>query len=172
MHSDRVTVEPQAPAAQAAWLIVAAACSGLALGLACQYPVLPGAAVVLVLIVGFASFRWPRHWPLTLPALLPVIGLAPWTGWLTFEEWDLLVLAIAAGGYLRGVVDGRAGHDHGVGMMRSKSKSAPLMLGLLTAYGTTMAVSMLLGFADAGGFHWGLFQGYREPMNKIGRAHV
>ena len=167
MHSDRVTVEPQAPAAQAAWLIVAAACSGLALGLACQYPVLPGAAVVLVLIVGFASFRWPRHWPLTLPALLPVIGLAPWTGWLTFEEWDLLVLAIAAGGYLRGVVDGRAGHDHGVGMMRSKSKSAPLMLGLLTAYGTTMAVSMLLGFADAGGFRWGLFQGYREPMNSL-----
>lgn len=39
---------------------------------------------------------------LMLPlALLPIIDLAPWSGWLTFEEFDLLVLAMAGGAYLR-----------------------------------------------------------------------
>lgn len=34
-------------------------------------------------------------------ALLPLVDLAPWTGWLTFEEFDLILLAMAGGAYLR-----------------------------------------------------------------------
>jgi hypothetical protein len=35
----------------------------------------------------------PHVWLWALPAFLPVANLSPWTGWLVFEEFDLLVLA-------------------------------------------------------------------------------
>lgn len=42
-----------------------------------------------------------RWWLFALPALLPVLDLAPWTGWFFFEEIDLLLLITAAVAYWR-----------------------------------------------------------------------
>ena len=57
-------------------------------------------------------FLRPMLWLFLVPALLPVIDLAPWTGWLIVEEFDMLVLGAAAGAYasiaLRGETRGRA----------------------------------------------------------------
>ncbi|WP_426116169.1 hypothetical protein [Massilia sp. PWRC2] len=45
---------------------------------------------------------WRRHaWLMAVPALLPVLDLAPWTGWFFLDELDLLLLATAAIGYAR-----------------------------------------------------------------------
>ena len=82
-----------------AGLGLAAAAAGLAL--TAQYPTGPEVMSALFVLGCAAFFAWPTAGLLLLPALLPLIGLAPWTGWITFEELDILVLAVAAGGYAR-----------------------------------------------------------------------
>lgn len=54
-------------------------------------------------LAAYAGLLWwrPRAWLLVVPALLPVLDLAPWTGWFYLEELDLLLLASAAVGYWR-----------------------------------------------------------------------
>ena len=132
--------------------------------LAWHYPL--GAAWALggfVLAAGIASLsRNACLW--MVPALLPVIGLAPWTGWITFEEFDLLVLAVAAGGYGRRVWKGasHARHSHAP---KPAISALPALVMLLFAASTLWA--MARGFADAGGFSFGWFQGYLEPMNSV-----
>lgn len=55
-----------------------------------------------VLPAYFLLLCWrPALWLLCLPALLPVLDLAPWTGWFFFEEIDLLLLLTLACGYWR-----------------------------------------------------------------------
>jgi hypothetical protein len=83
-------------AIQAVVVSLTASCG---LWLAAHYPLAPtwaiGAFVVVAVTAGLAPFlilAW-------LPACVAVVGFAPWTGWITFEEFDMLVLAMAAGGY-------------------------------------------------------------------------
>ncbi|MET3130806.1 hypothetical protein AAKU55_001064 [Oxalobacteraceae bacterium GrIS 1.11] len=53
-----------------------------------------------ILIGYFGLLCWhPRIWLFALPALLPVLDLAPWTGWFFLEELDLLLLMTAACAY-------------------------------------------------------------------------
>ncbi|WP_426071129.1 hypothetical protein [Janthinobacterium sp. DSP2-3-3] len=50
----------------------------------------------------FLLLCWrPACWLFCLPALLPVLDLAPWTGWFLFEEIDVLLLLTVACGYWR-----------------------------------------------------------------------
>ena len=82
-----------------AGLLVAlgSACAGAAL--AWHHPVWPLPASVM-----FAAWclmvAWrPGLWLLLVPALLPLMNFSPWTGWVVFEEFDLLLLGALAGGY-------------------------------------------------------------------------
>ena len=52
----------------------------------------------LALYLGLLFWR-PELWLLAVPALLPVLDFAPWTGWFFLEELDLLLLATCAAGY-------------------------------------------------------------------------
>lgn len=55
-----------------------------------------------LLPVYFLLLCWrPALWLFCLPALLPVLDLAPWTGWFFFEEIDLLLLLTIACAYWR-----------------------------------------------------------------------
>ena len=69
------------------------------------YPVGHGWPVWLLYALLPACFLllcWrPALWLFCLPALLPVLDLAPWTGWFFFEEIDLLLLLVVACGYWR-----------------------------------------------------------------------
>jgi hypothetical protein len=67
--------------------------------LAWHYPLAP--AIMLAAFTAFcaATFLRPEIWLFALPAILPVIGFASWTGWIACEEFDIFVLAAAAGGY-------------------------------------------------------------------------
>jgi len=74
-------------------------------------------SIVLVATVGWAIFlyplckvlllsglllyaiilrRYPSSWLFFIPALLPVLDLAPWTGWFFLDEFDLFVLVTLA----------------------------------------------------------------------------
>ena len=112
---------------------------------------------------GIASWS-PNACLVMVPALLPLIGLAPWTGWITFEEFDLLVLAVAAGGYGRRAWHGTSQARH-QRTQRPAISALPALVMLLFAGSTLWA--MARGFGDAGGFSFGWFQGYLEPMNSV-----
>jgi hypothetical protein len=45
--------------------------------------------------------RHPHIWLSAVPAVLPLTSLAPWTGWIAFDEFDLVVLGALAGGHAR-----------------------------------------------------------------------
>jgi hypothetical protein len=51
----------------------------------------------------YMALLWwrPHLWLAAVPALLPVLDLAPWTGWFFLEELDLLLAATVAVGYWR-----------------------------------------------------------------------
>src|SRR5471030_142478 len=59
--------------------------------------------ILLPVLLAYAGLLcWRTHWWLfALPALLPVLDLAPWSGWFFFEEIDLLLLLTAAFAYWR-----------------------------------------------------------------------
>jgi len=55
----------------------------------------PGNALWLALGLGayaLALLRKPNRWLVALPALLPVLDLGQWTGWLFVDEFDLFVM--------------------------------------------------------------------------------
>lgn len=60
---------------------------------------------VFVLVVFYAwavvSAFVPRLWLFVVPAALPWLSFAPWTGWFFVDEFDLLLLATLAGGLAR-----------------------------------------------------------------------
>ncbi len=76
-------------------------CLGFGLYLAVFHPLQPLIAAGAFLGCCLLFVRWPRLGILALPAFLPVLNFSPWTGWLVFEEFDLLVLAVLAAGYFR-----------------------------------------------------------------------
>jgi uncharacterized integral membrane protein len=140
-------------------------CAALAGWLAWHHP-LSRVAVLLACAVLFGLTAWrPQRWPLWLLALWPWVGGMPWTGWLVVEEFDLVVLAVAAGGYLRWAVDGPvpAGRAPGQGAQPS---IVPLLL-VLSPLALSTLWALQRGVADAGGLSWGWWQGYREPLNSV-----
>ena len=154
----------------AARLLSAAAAvlfAGLALTLALHYPLGAVAAVGVVSIWGAIVFIQPLVWVIMLPALLPLIGWAPWSGWLTFEELDLLVLSTAAAGYARLAFLPKASPPGRTGKRRGGAGFAAVgwLLALLFASSTLLAVYR--GFEDAGGFRFDWFHGYQEAMNSV-----
>ena len=150
---------------KAQWVAGFLATTSGALGLATslQYPIYPlWVAGLMMLSVGVFFIR-PTAWLVLLPAALPVVGFAPWSGWITFEEVDILVLAIAAGGYFRVVWHGGARATvKGAG---ARPAAWVWLLAILFVASTLLA--MVRGFDDAGGFAFGWFQGYHEPMNSV-----
>lgn len=87
------------------WRTVAAAVGICAFGggawIALRYPL--ARPLALIAFAGWTALAWcfPRAWLVVLPAAVPVIGFASWTGWLLAEEIDLVVLGAVAAGYAR-----------------------------------------------------------------------
>ncbi len=161
-HSCRSAARPRKPGIRwsvGLWALVLAA---LGLFLVLHYPVAPWAASLVFVACCVAFFVWPDSWLVAVPLALPLIGVAPWTGWITFEELDLLVLAAAAGGYARLAWPSPSAAP----VARQPRSSAGAWLMLLLFAASTL-VAMARGFADAGGFSFGWFQGYHEPMNSL-----
>ncbi|RVT53479.1 hypothetical protein ENE75_00820 [Rubrivivax albus] len=124
------------------------------------------AAAALILLAVLAAWR-PLWIPVALLALLPVAGLAPWTGWMLAEEFDLLLLALLAGGWARlawpvGLPTRQPATD---GAARVWWLLVLMVVGL-TAVGTWRGLHDA-GAWDADGFAWGWWQGWREPMNVL-----
>jgi hypothetical protein len=134
--------------------------------LAWHYP--PGAGLALALVLGISTltYLFPHAWALWIPAALPLIGWAPWTGWLTFEEIDLVVLAVAVGGYARLALAPLASAKKTV--RKPTSRLDRLLAWVFFALcAISVAVATLRGLAITGTWGFGWYQGYTEPMNAL-----
>jgi hypothetical protein len=76
-------------------------CVLLGLGLAGRHPLSPVVAVLLCLVWTLVVVWRPPIWLWALPAALPIANLSAWTGWLVFDEFDLMVLSTLCGLLLR-----------------------------------------------------------------------
>ena len=137
--------------------IVAACSAGLAVWLAAHHPLSSAAAVLAAAVVAVLAFSQKRWWPWLLLPLVPWLGLMPWTGWVVVEELDILVLALAAGLWMRLAL------KHST----SSSASSPYAWLWLLPFAALTFVSMARGVSDAGGLVWGWWQGYSEPLNSL-----
>jgi len=148
-----------------ALLATAVASAALGLWLVRHYPVEPLAALALWTAIAVASFFGWRVLPLLVPALVPVVGFAPWTGWITFEELDLLVLAVAAGGYaaLALTVPSKKPVPWRYRTLRWRAAVRVLM----AVFALSVGIAVWRGFEQAGGVQFGFWQGFQEPMNSL-----
>jgi len=150
-----------AAAARPAWaralvLAMAVGSAAFGLGLAAHHPLSPLLAVTAWLALASLSFARPGWGLVTLLGVLPVSGLAPWTGWLVVEELDLGVLALVAGGYARLARSAPLATRPGV----------PLVSGLLIAAAVfSLLLSTVRGVQDAGGWTFDWWQAYHQPLN-------
>lgn len=141
--------------------LVAAISLAAAFTLAGFHPILPQVAMVAVLVWSLLVFSLPGFWILALPALLPVMNFSPWSGWFTFEEFDLLLLATLAGCWARWACDRVTNPDKI--SPRSALAVGLILVGLL-AWNT---VAFLRGLADAGEIVFDWFAGYDNAMNSL-----
>ena len=101
-------------------------------------------------------------WLVIVPAALPIIDLAPWSGWLNFGEFDILVLGVVGGAYCNWSQSSKK--------IEIGKANWPPPWGkwvLISLYGIAVLISMWRGFNDAGGFKFDQYQGYYEAMNSV-----
>jgi len=138
--------------------LVALAALAAGLFIAAHHPLSPVAMMVACLFVLVICVRFDHAWLLLLPALLPIVDLAPWTGWLSFEEFDVIALGAASGAWLR--------HGWAPGVTAPARTSTTLLL-LVATYLFLLGIAFVRGTLDAGGFRFGWFHGYEGSMNSL-----
>jgi hypothetical protein len=74
----------------------AIASAALAVAILAHYPLPIWPLALALLVYAGVLTRWPVAWLLVIPAVLPAVDLAPWTGWLEVGEADLFVLVTLA----------------------------------------------------------------------------
>lgn len=146
---------------------VAAACFAFGGVLASAHPLWP-ALVWLVFPVWCVTVAWrPGLWLFVVPTSLPLLNFSPWTGWLIFEEFDLLLLGVAAGGYGRWARDASKGNSGTSGLAAQQPALVKGVTGLLVLLGGFGLLGFYRGIVDAGGWSFGWFQGYADPLNSL-----
>lgn len=121
-----------------------------------NHPLWPMGMLVLLWCVVALEWGVSGAWLLLVPACLPFMNFSPWTGWIAFEELDIVLLAVMAGGY------GRRAFSHDAASPRWGLTH--ILWGVLAA---TAAVALARGVADAGGWSFDWFAGYDHALNSV-----
>ncbi|MDA9982190.1 VanZ family protein [Gammaproteobacteria bacterium] len=145
------------PVHEVGWLKLAGTASLLALvGWALTYyPV--GASWLTVFLVIYAVTLWhrPALWLFMVPALLPVLDFAVWTGWFFFDEFDLLLMVTLA------VLVARV--DLKVDVLQLRGYTA----WLLALFGVVYSISMLKGVLPLQPLDDNALSGYYSHYNAL-----
>jgi hypothetical protein len=132
--------------------------------IAAHHPLHPLAVAVALCAWMAIQLRFPDAWLLVLPAALPVLNFAPWTGWLILDEFDVAVLGSLAAGWVRlGLEFSAADPQRGTCVKRC-SQVGPIAVVL----GIVLLVAMLRGWSgsvDARSFDW--FDQYVDGANAL-----
>ena len=80
------------PPRSAGGIVIGAALSGAGLYTLFQSPVGSAPLLIGAGLLAAAQRRWATTWLIALPALLPVLNLAPWSGRFFWDAWDGILL--------------------------------------------------------------------------------
>jgi hypothetical protein len=140
----------------------------VALWLATRYPIHPLLASGLFVLWAGVCYRYPDAWLALVPAVMPVMGFAPWTGWLIAEELDLALAGVVAGGYLLFVVKlGRTSKIPEIQRPQAKSRIPLVSMILLAAFLATGTIALVRGVVDAASPSLSLTHGYFDSLNSV-----
>lgn len=182
----RAGPRPASPGGRPLAAGIAALALGAGLWLAAAYPIAPRWVLAAFLLWSALAFLRPAAWLVLVPAALPLLGFASWTGWLIFEEFDLVLLGSAVGGYARAAFAPEAAGGRqtpGPADSSDSAKSAAaryarripvLSVILLGLFLLSQLVALSRGIADAGGWRFSWDQGYDEPLNslRLGKSYL
>lgn len=151
------------------YIAAALSLTALAGGLfmAAQHPLSPIGALLFLALWIFLALRRKPMWLFFLPAALPVIDLNAWSGWISFEEFDIAVLGILAGGYWRFF------RSASWGVVFSQ-RSGQAFKYLFLAFTTWQLISMLHGIFASGDIAISGFGDYTSASNawRIGKSSL
>lgn len=155
-----------------AWTLAGSASAIAGVFIAAHHPLWPVPALLLFCLLSVV-FAWRAGlWLVVVPACLPWLNFSPWTGWLVFEEFDLLLLAVFAGSFSR-FASGRQRAQPSQPEPPDTAPAVPpgasdrLCKGMLLLLALSGLLALVRGLQDAGGFGVGWFQGYTEPLNSL-----
>ena len=155
----------------AAIVAIACACGGAFL--AWHYPLAPAFMLAAFAAACVASFLRPEIWLFALPAALPAIGLASWSGWIAFEEIDILVLAVAAGGYgalvaAAPLANAVAARDGPAGTASARPvRLSGIVRTAIVLFVLSILIGLYRGIAGAATAEFGWFSGYNDAINSL-----
>src|SRR5678815_1600265 len=109
--------------------------------------------------------RYRGLWLLVVPAALPALNLSPWTGWLAWDEFDLLLLGSLAGGFARHFWVRAEFREAGSGPRAAGAARAGAFLAL--AFAGLSVVSLVRGLTDAHPLSFQWFDGYADALNSV-----
>ncbi|MBL8377255.1 MAG: hypothetical protein JNM79_05275 [Burkholderiales bacterium] len=141
----------------------AAALAALAAGALAMLAGMHSASWMMVAAAGavLIFFVLPRAWIFVLPALVPVLDLRPFTGFLLFGEYDLLVLAVLAGGYARAALGRRT-------FARVLPGAPdPAFATMVLLFAVTLGASAVLGWVNAAPPDAAAPASYYSPVNAL-----
>ena len=144
-----------------AWALLALGSCLAGLALAWHHPLWPLAMTAAFGLACVLAAWQPNAWLFLVPACLPWMNFSPWTGWLVFEEFDLLLLGSLAGGYASLVFNRPP--DSGP----AKGGLSWFQVALLLLLGASGLWSLYLGVIDAGGWAFDWFAGYTDALNSL-----
>ena len=145
--------------------LIAATALAAGIVLALHHPSQPGIALAALALWVAAATRWPRLWLFVLPAVLPAANFAPWTGWIVFDEFDLVFMGAAATGF---AALARRACDLGLPGAALYHGTMPrwqLIPVLLCAAAASFAVVHGLTAGSVGSMGW--FDEYSGPLNAL-----
>ena len=158
-------VEDNAFGLRLAAALVAAGALAAGVILAAHHPSRPGVALAALALWVAAAARWPRSWLFVLPAALPAANFAPWTGWIVFDEFDLVFMGAAATGFAALARSARDLGPPGAAHDRGDLSRRQLVLLLLCAAAGTFAA--LHGLTVVSGQSMGWYDEYSDPLNAL-----
>lgn len=139
-------------------LLARATSLGLAAAVAAalyKFPVLQAPLAGALLLYAVVLVRWPLAWLWVLPAVLPVIDLAPLSGWFFFDEFDMAVLVTVAVLLWRRASDPRQPLSVGLGPW------------LWVAFGSSVALGTLMGLVPFQALDANAFASYHSHYNAL-----
>lgn len=159
-----MTVSPRPPTGGTRPIFAGASLATAAAGLllASNHPLWPGVISAAFCAWFFASYRHPGLWLAVLPAALPLLNFSPWTGWLVFDEFDLLIMGAVAAEFAHVALQPIAVFST-TPALRRPNMQAVIVIGL-TCVGV---LGLARGLGTSEGWSLSLFQTYDEPLNSV-----
>ncbi len=108
-----------------------------------------------ILIYLLVLWRWPAAWMICVPAMLPVLDLAPWTGRFFFDEFDCLLAATLVCEILRR----RA--------LTEPATLSPPPFTLISAVAISAVISTAIGMSPIIPIDVNSFNNYFSPFNAL-----